>query len=113
MGPETPDHPKPLTAIGHNGRLVTEEYCLCGHSELDHYKMQQDPCARCRCTSFKKERSYEPYIVYSQVIGPGEVGSAHYTGYAHYDDEPSEFCIIMGQEVKNVTDKPVTLHIRH
>jgi hypothetical protein len=50
MGSTTP--PKPMSVVL-DGKLITERYCVCGHSELDHYKMKNDPCARCQCNSFK------------------------------------------------------------
>lgn len=45
---------KPLTLTLPDGRVVEEPFCTCGHSQLGHFMMKNDPCSQCSCNGFKK-----------------------------------------------------------
>ena len=53
-------HPEPMSITLPDGRVITEKFCVCGHSECDHYAMKKDPCARCLCNEFKAEEPKKP-----------------------------------------------------
>lgn len=53
-------HLEPLSFTLPDGRVVTERFCVCGHSQDAHYKMKKDPCIECDCNEFKAEEPKKP-----------------------------------------------------